>query len=166
MSVLEILTIPDLKLRKIAHTVKEEEFNSNLSEFVDDMLETMYESGGVGLAATQVGVSKRVVVIDISHQRDSPMILVNPQYSSIDDSQQLSQEGCLSVLEFSARVNRLNKIRVSASDEKGKPLSFTAEGLLSVCIQHECDHLNGTLFIDYLDRDRIQSVLNAMRGLA
>ena len=127
------------------------QFDLELKRLSEDMLETMYEKKGIGLAATQVGVDKRLVVIDIpvDEIQENPMVLVNPIIKSSSGSQTL-EEGCLSVPEYRAEVNRFETILVNFQTITGESKIITAEGLLSVCIQHEIDHLNGTLFIDYL----------------
>ncbi|TNF35278.1 MAG: peptide deformylase [Gammaproteobacteria bacterium] len=160
MALLEILEFPDPRLRKKAAPVTE--VNEAIRTLADNMLETMYAAPGIGLAATQVNVQKRVVVIDLSEEKNAPLVLINPEFAVIDPEQHEYQEGCLSVPGFYETVCRPQRIRVSALDRHGKALDFEAEGLLAVCIQHEIDHLDGKLFVDYLStlkRQRIRQKL-------
>lgn len=166
MSILDILYYPDPRLRNCAKPV--EEFDDKLTEFADSMLETMYHSSGIGLAATQVGVTKRVVVIDISEERDQPLFLINPKILSLE-GEEVSEEGCLSVPSIYEKVTRAERIRFRAQDKNGDSVEVDAEGLLAVCIQHEIDHLDGKLFIDYLSglkRQRIRKKLEKEARLA
>ena len=126
------------------------------------MLETMYHAPGIGLAASQVNVHQRLVVIDVSDDGDEPRVLINPSWEPLTEDKQSYQEGCLSVPEFYDDVARYSRIQLSAFDEQGEPISEVAEGIFAVCIQHELDHLNGKLFVDYLSnlkRDRIRKKL-------
>ena len=160
MAVLSILKFPDPRLHKVAQPV--DTFDAALQSTVDDMFETMYEAPGIGLAATQVNVHKRVVVMDLSEDRSEPRVFINPEFESLTDQMDQYQEGCLSVPGFYENVDRPQKVRIKALDRDGKPYELIAEGLLAVCIQHECDHLNGKLFVDYLSslkRDRIKKKL-------
>ncbi|MEO6967954.1 MAG: peptide deformylase [Rhodanobacteraceae bacterium] len=147
MAKLDILEFPDPRLRTQAQAVTA--FDAWLKRLAADMLETMYEAPGIGLAATQVDVHRRLLVTDVSEQRNDPRVLVNPK---ILDAQghQTYQEGCLSVPGIFADVERAGSIRVHAQDLEGKTFEFEADGLLAVCIQHEMDHLIGKLFVDYL----------------
>lgn len=147
MALLNVLHFPDPRLRKKALPV--EIIDETVRTLAADMLETMYAEGGIGLAATQVNVQKRVVVIDLSEQRNEPMYLINPEIISTEGVEQM-QEGCLSVPDFYDTVERADKVRFSYQDLEGKVLEIDADGLLAVCIQHEIDHLDGKLFIDYL----------------
>ena len=159
MSLLNILEYPDPRLRTIATDV--DDFGPELKQFCDDLLETMYEAPGIGLAATQVNVHKRVIAVDVSEDRSSPYIFVNPTLELFDDEVE-SEEGCLSVPGIFEPVTRAERITVNAYDPHGKPFTIDAEGLLAVCIQHECDHLMGKLFVDYLSnlkRNRIRKKL-------
>ncbi|MDR3490567.1 MAG: peptide deformylase [Gammaproteobacteria bacterium] len=149
MALLTVLHYPDKKLRNIAAPVSE--FNDDLHTIVKDMFETMYAEKGVGLASIQVGIQQRIVVIDISEEKNAPLCLINPEIV-YEEGFQYEEEGCLSVPEFWDRVERVEKIKVRAFDQKGKPLELEAEGLLSICIQHEIDHLNGILFVDHMSR--------------
>lgn len=159
MSLLEIIHYPDPRLRKIAAPV--EDFGANLQNLATDMLETMYEAPGIGLAATQVDVHLRMIVVDVSENRDTPHILVNPQLTLHGEIME-TEEGCLSVPGIYEPVSRAERISVDARTPSGKCLTLEAEGLLAVCIQHECDHLEGKLFVDYLStlkRNRIRKKL-------
>ncbi|MEH6625465.1 MAG: peptide deformylase [Motiliproteus sp.] len=160
MPLLNILEFPDLRLRTKATTVNT--VNDNIRTLIDDMLETMYDAPGIGLAATQVDVHKRVVVIDLSEEKNEPLVLINPEYEILDDEKEESQEGCLSVPGFYETVERANHIRLKALDRNGEPYELEATDLLAVCIQHEIDHLDGKLFVDYistLKRSRIRTKL-------
>lgn len=153
---LEILIYPDTQLRKIASPVAN--VDGKTAEFVDNMLETMYDAPGVGLAATQVGEHSRIVVIDVSEDGDSPLTLINPKILEFDGEAE-TQEGCLSIPEVYEKIKRPESVRVSAIDRSGEPFEMDADGLLACCIQHEIDHLNGKLFVDYLSplkRNRIR----------
>ena len=160
MAILEILEFPDPRLRQVAKPV--EQVDDSIRTLVDDMIETMYEANGIGLAATQVNVPKQVVVIDLSEDGDSPMVLINPLFEVLDATLFDYDEGCLSVPGFYETVTRPQKIRLSAMDRDGQAYETEAEGLLAVCIQHELDHLQGKLFVDYLSslkRNRIKQKL-------
>ncbi len=166
MPILEILHYPDPRLRNRANPV--EEFSPELEEFVDSMLETMYHSSGIGLAATQVGVSQRLVVIDVSETRDQPLVLVNPEILE-QAGEEVSEEGCLSVPSVYEKVTRAERIKIKAQDKSGEIIELEADGVLAVCIQHEIDHLNGKLFIDYLSglkRQRIRKKMEKEARLA
>ena len=160
MAILNILEFPDPRLRTIAKPVAV--VDDEVRQLVDDMFETMYEAPGIGLAATQVNVHKRIVVMDLSEDRTEPRVFINPEFESLTDEMDQYQEGCLSVPGFYENVDRPQKVKIKALDRDGKPYELIAEGLLAVCIQHECDHLNGKLFVDYLStlkRDRIKKKL-------
>ena len=166
MSQLEILEFPDPRLRTVARPVTE--FDEKLRKLVADMFETMYEAPGIGLAATQVNVHQRVVVIDVSEDRSQPLVLVNPSYTVLDGEPEEMQEGCLSVPGFYEGVTRIDHVLLKAFDESGKPYELEARGLLAVCIQHELDHLDGKLFVDYLStikRSRIRKKLEKQHKL-
>ena len=150
MALLPILEFPDPRLRKIAVDVKD--ITDDTRQLAKDMLETMYHAPGIGLAASQVNVHQRIVVIDVSDEGDAPRVLINPTWEPLTDEMQSYQEGCLSVPEFYDDVARYSKIQLTALDENGATISEPAEGLFAVCIQHELDHLNGKLFVDYLSR--------------
>jgi len=160
MAILEILQFPDLRLRKKASPVTE--FNEALSKTIDDMFETMYEAPGIGLAATQINLHKQLIVIDISDNKDEPLVFINPQIEIIDQTPEEYDEGCLSVPGYYETVTRPRMVRVKALDRHGQPFEIETDGLLATCIQHENDHLNGKLFVDYLStlkRERIRSKL-------
>ncbi len=150
MALLPILEFPDPRLRKIAVTV--DTVTDDIRKLAQDMLETMYAAPGIGLAASQINVHQRVVVIDVSEEGDDPRVLINPSWEPLSNEMHQYQEGCLSVPEFYDDVERHSKIQLSALNEHGEPISEVAEGLFAVCIQHELDHSNGKLFIDYLSR--------------
>jgi peptide deformylase len=167
MALLPILEYPDPRLRLRAKPVTK--VDDRIRRLIDDMLETMYEAPGIGLAATQVDVHERVIVIDISERNDEPVCLVNPEILEKEGSIN-SEEGCLSVPEFFEFVDRAERIRVRALDRQGEIMEFEAEGMLAVCIQHEMDHLEGKLFVDYLSalkRERVRKrfTKRAKRGL-
>ncbi|WP_349568881.1 peptide deformylase [Azotobacter salinestris] len=160
MAILNILEFPDPRLRTVAKPI--ETVDDDLRRLIDDMFETMYAAPGIGLAATQVNVHKRLVVMDLSEDKSEPRVFVNPEFESLTEELEPYQEGCLSVPGFYENVDRPQKVRVRALDRDGQPFELIAEGLLAVCIQHECDHLNGKLFVDYLStlkRDRIRKKL-------
>jgi peptide deformylase len=160
MAILNILEFPDPRLRTIAKPVTV--FDDALRLLIDDMFETMYDAPGIGLAASQVNVHQRLVVIDVSEEKTEPLVLINPQFTLLTDELEEYQEGCLSVPGFYEVVQRPQRIQVNALDRFGEPFEMLCEGLLAVCIQHECDHLNGKLFVDYLStlkRDRIKKKL-------
>ena len=147
MAVLEILTYPDKVLRKVARPV--ESVDDDTRRLVDDMFETMYEAPGIGLAATQVGVEQRIAVVDVSEAKNEPLCLINPEITSREGVEEM-EEGCLSLPEVHGLVSRAARITFHALDQEGQPYEMEAEGLLAVCVQHEIDHLDGKLFIDYL----------------
>ncbi|CDF81398.1 peptide deformylase [Pseudomonas sp. QL9] len=160
MAILNILEFPDPRLRTIAKPV--ERVDDAVRQLVDDMFETMYEAPGIGLAATQVNVHKRIVVMDLSEDKSEPRVFINPELEPLTEEMGEYQEGCLSVPGFYENVDRPTRVRIKALDRDGKAFEEIADGLLAVCIQHECDHLNGKLFVDYLSslkRDRIKKKL-------
>ena len=159
MSVLQVLHIPDERLRKVAKPV--EEVNAEIQRIVDDMFETMYAEEGIGLAATQVDIHQRIIVIDVSENRDERLVLINPELLEKSGETGI-EEGCLSIPGFRALVPRKEKVTIKALDRHGKEFTLDADGLLAICIQHEIDHLNGILFVDYLSplkRQRIKEKL-------
>jgi peptide deformylase len=165
MTRLTILEYPDPRLRTVAQPV--DEVDDALRQLIDDMLETMYASQGIGLAATQVNVHKRLLVLDVSEDQDQPLALINPEIVAREEVC-TTQEGCLSVPGIFDDVERAQRIRVRALDRHGEPFEIDAEGLLAVCIQHEMDHLEGKLFVDYLSelkRQRIRKKLEKDRKL-
>ena len=147
MNKLDILTFPDPRLRKKAQPI--ERFDENLKDMAEKMLHTMYADKGIGLAATQVNYHERLIVIDVSENQDEPIYIVNPSYEVLDSSPEPSKEGCLSIPTFQQEVLRAKKIELSYQDLDGNPHKLTAEGLFGYCIQHEIDHLNGKLIVDY-----------------
>jgi len=166
MAKLNILEFPDPRLRTPAKPV--ETVDDEIRRLIDDMFETMYAAPGIGLAATQVNVHKRVVVMDLSEEKNEPLVFINPEFESLTEELEPYQEGCLSVPGFYENVDRPQKVRIKALDRDGQPFELIAEGLLAVCIQHECDHLNGKLFVDYLStlkRDRIRKKLEKQHRL-
>ncbi len=162
MSILSIIEFPDPRLRTVAKPVKT--VDKALEGLVDDMFETMYEAHGVGLAATQVNIHQRIIVIDISEEKDQPVCLINPEIlDSLGEEE--SDEGCLSVPGIFEPVTRAETIKVKALDKRGESFELEADGLLAVCIQHEMDHLMGKLFVDYLSplkRQRIKKKMQKM----
>jgi len=163
MAQLPILEFPDPRLRTRAAPV--EVFDAALGQLIDDMLETMYAAPGIGLAATQVNVHRRVLVIDVSDQRDAPQVLINPHILSREGMAQ-TEEGCLSVPQIYERVERAARVRVRAQDRHGEFFERDYDELLAVCVQHEMDHLEGKLFVDYLSslkRERIRRRLEKER---
>lgn len=163
MSVLQVLTFPDERLRTVAKPV--EKVTPEIQQFIDDMIETMYAEEGIGLAATQVDFHQRIVVIDVSETRDQPMVLINPKITDKRGDDGI-EEGCLSVPGARALVPRAHEVSVTAQDRDGNPFSFEAEDLLAICVQHELDHLEGKLFVDYLSplkRKRIRDKLEKIK---
>lgn len=163
MAKLEILRFPDDRLRTKAKPVAE--VDDTIRQLVDDMFETMYEAPGIGLAATQVNVHKRVIVVDVSHEKDQPLCLINPEIIARDGVEQ-HEEGCLSVPGIYETVERAEHIKVKALDRDGQPFELETGDLLAVCIQHEIDHLDGKLFVDYLSslkRNRIRKKLEKQK---
>ncbi len=159
MARLEILHFPDPRLRNKALPV--ETVDDNIRGLIDDMFETMYAAPGIGLAATQVNVQKRVIVIDVSEDKNQPLALINPTILERSGEEE-SEEGCLSVPGYFDTVRRADRVRVSALDRHGEPFELATDGLLAVCIQHEIDHLDGKLFVDYLSslkRNRLRKKL-------
>ena len=160
MALLPILEFPDTRLRTIAKPVTV--FDDALAQLAKDMLETMYAAPGIGLAASQVNQHIRLLVLDLSDDQSAPQIFINPQIEKITDDTKTYDEGCLSVPGFYETVERIDRIRVTAQDIHGQAFTLDADGLLSVCIQHEIDHLDGKLFVDYisaLKRNRIKTKL-------
>ena len=159
MSILTILEFPDKRLRTVAAEV--DVVDDGIRTLVDDMIKTMYEAKGVGLAATQVNVHKRVIVMDVSENKDDPICLINPEIIERDGVEE-AEEGCLSVPGFFEKVSRAEHIKIRALNRNGESFELEARDLLAVCIQHEMDHLEGKLFVDYLSafkRNRIKAKL-------
>lgn len=162
MALLEILHHPDTRLRKKAVPVTA--VDDATRQLVDDMLETMYDAQGIGLAATQVNVHQRVVVIDLSEEKNEPMCFINAEILSKEGAIE-HEEGCLSVPDYYEKVTRAEKIRVKALDKSGNSFEMDAEGLLAICVQHELDHLDGKLFVDYLSSLKQQRVRKKLEKL-
>lgn len=160
MAILDILEFPDPRLRTVAKPI--DVVDDALRQTIDDMFETMYEAPGIGLAATQVNVHRRLVVIDVSEDKSEPLVFINPEAEPLTQELGEYQEGCLSIPGFYEKVCRPERVQVKALDRDGKPFELECDGLLAVCIQHEIDHLDGKLFVDYLSplkRDRIKKKL-------
>lgn len=160
MALLPILCYPDPRLRTVAQPVQH--VDERIQTLIADMLETMYAAKGIGLAATQVDVHERLIVIDVSEQRDAPLVLINPELRWASEQTHLNEEGCLSVPGIYDNVVRHDAVKVQALDGQGQPRLIEADGLLAVCIQHEMDHLLGKVFVEYLSplkRNRIQTKL-------
>ena len=163
MAILNVLHFPDPRLRDKAKPVTE--VDGTIKRLVDDMFETMYDAPGIGLAATQVNIAKRVVVIDVSEDKEQPLALINPEIIERDGTE-VYEEGCLSVPGIYDKVTRAEKVKVKALNREGEAFELEAEGLLAICIQHEIDHLDGKLFVDYLSplkRERIRKKLDKLR---
>ena len=161
MPILHILRYPDPRLHTVAKPVPA--VGPDIQPLIDSMFETMYEASGIGLAATQVDVHQRLVVIDVSEGRDQPLVLINPEIVWASPDWHKSDEGCLSVPGIYDGVERSVAVRVESLDRHGKPQTIEADGLLAVCIQHELDHLMGKVFVEYLSplkRNRIKTKLN------
>jgi peptide deformylase len=166
MAKLEVLKFPDERLRTVAQPVND--INDHVRKIVADMIETMYEENGIGLAATQVNIHQCIVVIDVSEERNKPVVLINPQIVDRDGTT-ISEEGCLSVPFSYAKVDRSETVTVTAFDEHGQMHTHKADEMFAICIQHELDHLQGKLFIDYLSplkRQRIRKKLEKEARLA
>ena len=159
MAILNILQFPDPRLRNVARPV--DQVDDAIRKFADDLLETMYAAPGIGLAATQVNVDKRVIVIDVSEDKSEPLYLINPEILELQGVEEM-EEGCLSVPGVYETVQRADQVRIRALGLDGEPFEMEANDLLAVCIQHEIDHLDGKLFVDYLSqlkRTRIRKKL-------
>ena len=162
MALLEILEYPDPRLRTQAQPI--EQFDDALQQQIDNMFETMYQAPGIGLASTQVDFHYQLIVIDISDNQDSPLVLINPKIVDKKGVEE-REEGCLSFPGVYAKVERADQVTVEALDREGKPFTLEADDLLAVCIQHEIDHIEGRLFVDYLSplkRDRIKKKLKKL----
>tara|TARA_B100001057_G_C22718113_1_gene898567 strand:+ start:166 stop:663 length:498 start_codon:yes stop_codon:yes gene_type:complete len=165
MADLKILIFPDPKLRKVASKI--EKFDKSLENLAQDMIQTMYAAEGIGLAATQIDVHLRLVVMDLSEERNDPRIFVNPEYTIIDKSPFTYEEGCLSIPGFNEEISRPSKILLKWQDLQGNFHEEEPSGIFTVCAQHEIDHLDGKLFVDYLSsikRDRIRKKLENKRN--
>ena len=160
MTILNILKYPDERLYKVAREVKV--VNNEIKTLISDMAETMYEAPGIGLAATQVDFHQRIIIIDISEDKNNLLVMINPILLE-SKGEEFNQEGCLSVPEVFEKVKRAEWIKISAIDINGKKFELEADGLLALCIQHEMDHLEGKLMVDYISpikRDRIRKKLS------
>lgn len=158
MALLPILCYPDPKLHTVAKPITA--VDARIQQLAADMLETMYDAKGIGLAATQINVHERLIVIDVSEERDQPMVLINPELVWTSPTTHLNEEGCLSVPGIYDGVTRFDAVHVKALDEKGNSRVIEADGLLAVCVQHEMDHLLGKVFVEYLSplkRNRIKT---------
>lgn len=166
MAKMTVLQYPDERLRKVAQKI--EKVDDNIRSVIDDMFETMYEEQGVGLAATQVDLHRRLFVADCSEDQNEPLVFINPEITEAEGHFK-NDEGCLSFPGVYAKVERAERITVTALDKNGERFSRSAEGLLAICIQHEIDHLDGKLFVDYLSplkRERIRKKLEKEQRLA
>jgi len=160
MAILSVLRFPDERLKTKAAQVTK--VNDNIKAIVNDMFETMYDENGVGLAATQVNIHQRIVVMDVSENKENPIVLINPEIIAKSEETLVNEEGCLSVPGCYAKVDRHEKVTVKALDINGNEFTLDGENLLAICIQHELDHLQGILFVDYLSplkRKRIKTKL-------
>lgn len=160
MTILSVLRFPDERLKTKATQVTE--VNDNVKSIVSDMFETMYDENGVGLAATQVNIHQQIVVIDVSENKETPIVLINPEIIARSEETLINEEGCLSVPGCYAKVDRHTNVTVKALDINGKEFTLDGDELLAICIQHELDHLKGILFVDYLSplkRQRIKTKL-------
>jgi peptide deformylase len=166
MALLTILEYPDPRLRTHAQPMTPADFTPELARLIDNMFETMYAAPGIGLAATQVDFHKQLIVIDVSKERTEPLVFINPEILSMSSDQATLEEGCLSVPGVFDEIVRPARIRVRALDRNGQPFERDCEDILAVCVQHEMDHLNGKLFVDYLSelkRERIRKKLDKDR---
>lgn len=157
MALLTILEYPDDRLRTRAAPV--EAVDDDVRRLIDDMFETMYDAPGIGLAATQVDVHRRLIVMDVSETHNQPLTLINPEVTLLGEAREPLTEGCLSIPDYYAEVPRALRVHLKALDRHGKPYELEADGLLAHCIQHELDHLEGVLFVDYLSplkRERVK----------
>ncbi len=163
MAILEVLHFPDERLRKIAASV--ENITPEIEHIIQDMFDTMYQEEGIGLAATQVNIHKRIIVIDVSENRENPLVFINPELIEKDGETGI-EEGCLSVPESRAFVPRSERVKVRALNRLGEAFELEAEGLLAICLQHEMDHLMGKLFVDYLSPLKRQRIRQKIEKLA
>lgn len=166
MSLLEIVTIPDPILRQTAQSI--ERVDTDLRRLVDDMLETMYDAPGIGLAAPQVGVSRRLIVLDVSEKdgEKAPLVMINPEILQLGDEKRIYEEGCLSIPDVKVEIERPSALTVRFVDREGKPQQLSADGLLATAIQHEIDHLDGRLIIDFLSRLKRDMIVRRFRKQA
>ena len=171
MALLPILSFPDQRLRTIAQPVKD--ITDEIRQLVADMFETMYQAPGIGLAATQVDQHIQLIVMDISENKDQPLVFINPKLTPLTEEKQPYEEGCLSVPQIYDKVERPSRVKIEALNLAGEKMEIDAEGLLAVCIQHEMDHLNGKLFVDYLSplkrqraREKVEKVVRQREKVA
>jgi peptide deformylase len=160
MAVLKILIFPDQRLRTIAKEILV--IDDEIKALARNLLETMYEGKGIGLSATQANIHKRILVVDVSEEKDSPLILINPKIEILNEEEEVSSEGCLSVPGFFEEVSRPSEISITALNLEGEKFTIVATGLLAVAVQHEMDHLDGKIFVDFLSnlkRQRIKKKL-------
>ncbi|WP_410472924.1 peptide deformylase [Faucicola mancuniensis] len=164
MTIRTILTYPDPRLRTIAKPVTT--FDEKLHTLIDDMFETMYDAKGIGLAATQIDEHIQLIVMDLSEEGDKPQVFINPKVTPLVEEQFTYEEGCLSVPDYYDKIDRPKRVKIESLDKDGNPVEIETEGMLAVCIQHEMDHLNGKLFVDYLSklkqdraRDKVRKVI-------
>ncbi|EJJ30316.1 peptide deformylase [Rhizobium sp. CF142] len=159
MTIKPLIILPDPVLRQVSKPI--ERVDADLQRLTDDMLETMYDAPGIGLAAIQVGVPRRMLVIDLSKEGEEkqPLVFINPEIVSSSDDRSVYEEGCLSIPDYYAEVERPAKVTVKYLDREGKEQSVEADGLLATCLQHEIDHLNGVLFIDHISRLKREMVI-------
>lgn len=165
MAILPVLSHPDVRLRKVAKPV--EQVDDRIKKIIKDMLETMYQEEGIGLAATQVDIHEQIIVIDLSEEKNDPIVIINPQLYEKNGETGI-EEGCLSVPETRALIPRFETVKLRALNEKGEAIEIEANDLLAICIQHEIDHLKGKLFVDYLSplkQDRIKKKLLKIKKL-
>lgn len=161
MALLPILQYPDERLHTVAKPVAQ--VDDRIRQLVQDMAQTMYDAPGVGLAATQVNVHERVVVIDVSENSDDLLVLINPEITWYSEDSEVYEEGCLSVEGVYDKVERASEVKVKALDENGEQFEFHADGLLAVCVQHELDHLDGKVFVEHLSLLKQNRILNRIR---
>ncbi|QRM30547.1 peptide deformylase [Microvirga sp. VF16] len=166
MSIRPLVIIPDSKLRLVSEPVKE--ITSEIRRLADDMLETMYDAPGVGLAAIQIGVPVRMVTMDVSKSEDErqPLVLINPEITWASEEKRTYEEGCLSIPEYYEEVERPDRVRFRYMNLQGETIEQDADGLLATCVQHEIDHLNGVLFIDYLSKLKRDRVMTKFKKVA
>ncbi len=163
MALLDILRFPDQRLRKKAKRV--EKVDEEVQKIVEDMFETMYDAPGIGLAATQVDIHRQIIVMDLSEEKNQPLCLINPEILHSEGTKK-HEEGCLSVPAYYAEVERADRIKIQALDQQGERFELEADELLSVCIQHEMDHLQGKLFVDYLSPLKQQRLRKKLEKMA
>ena len=156
MAVLKILIFPDQRLRTIAKEILV--IDDEIKALASNLLETMYEGKGIGLSATQANIHKRILVVDVSDEKDSPLILINPKIEVLNEEEEVSSEGCLSVPGFFEEVSRPSEINITALNLEGEKFTIVATGLLAVAVQHEMDHLDGKIFVDFLSNLKRQTI--------